>query len=81
MTLRILLIGEIHAEENEGGAEEKPDGNLLVEQPPGKEYGGDGIEVDPVRSDHRTKFTNDPVPSEVAEHRGNDTQEKEVEEN
>ena len=66
MILRLLLIGEVHTEEDEGGTEEEPNGDLLVEQPPGKEYGGDGIEVDPVRSDHRTKFTNDPVPSEVA---------------
>jgi len=74
-----LLIGEVHAEEDKGGAEEEPEGDLLVEQPPGKEDGGDGIEVDPVRGNHRPELSDDPVPCEVAEHRGNDTEEEEVE--
>ena len=76
----ILLfpVGEVHTKEDESGAEEKPDGNLLVEQPPGEEDGGDGIEVDPVRRDDRTELADDPVPDEVTKHRGDDSQEEKI---
>ena len=76
----ILLfpVGEVHAEEDESGAEEEPNGDLLVEQPPGEQNGGDGIEVDPVRRDHRTELADDPVPDEVTKHRGDDSEEEEI---
>ena len=76
----ILLfpVGEVHTEENQGRAEEEPDGDLLVEQPPGKEDSGDGIEVNPVRSDDRTEFADDPVPGKVTKHRGDDSQEEKI---
>ena len=61
----LFLIGEVHTEEDECRAEEEPNGDLLVEQPPGEENGSDGIEVNPVRSDDRTKFADDPVPGKV----------------
>ena len=76
----ILLfpVGEVHSKEDESRAEEKPNGDLLVEQPPGKEDGGDGIEVNPVRSDDRTKFADDPVPGKVTKHRSDDSQEEKI---
>ena len=69
----VFLIGEVHADKDKGRAEEEPKGDPLIEQPPGKKDGGDGIEVDPVRSDNRAEFSDDPVPCEVTEHRGNDS--------
>ena len=74
----LFLVGEIHAEENEGGTKEEPDGNLLMEQPPGEDDRGDGIEVDPVRGDNSAEFADDPVPHDVTEHRSDDTQEEQV---
>ena len=76
----ILLfpVGEVHSKEDESGAEEEPDGDLLVEQPPGKEDSGDGIEVNPVCGDDRTELPDDPVPDEVTKHRGDDSQEEKI---
>ena len=76
--LLLFPIGEVHAEEDEGRAEKEPDGDFLVEQPPGEQNGGDGIEVDPVRRDHRTELADDPVPGEITEHRGDDSQEEKI---
>ena len=75
-----LPVSKIHTNKDESRAEKEPNGDLLVEQPPGEENAGDGIEVDPVRRDDRTEFADDPVPGEVTEHRGNDSQEEEIEE-
>ena len=76
----ILLfpVGEVHTEEDKGRAEEEPNGDLLVEQPPGKEDSGDGIEVNPVCGDDRTELADDPVPDEVTKHRGDDSQEEKI---
>ena len=74
----LFLIGEVHAEEDEGRAEKEPNGDLLVEQPPSKENGGDGIEVNPVCGDDRTELADDPVPDEVTKHRGDDSQEEKI---
>ena len=52
-----------------------------MEQPPGKEDGGDGVEVDPVGGDDGTELANDPVPEEEAEHGGDNAQEEQIEEN
>ena len=71
-------VSKIHANEDEGRAEKEPKGDVLMKQPPGEEDGGDGIEVNPVRSDDRTKFADDPVPGEVTEHRGDDSQEEKI---
>ena len=68
-----FLIGQVHAGKDEDGAEEEPDGNLLVEQPPGKEDGSDGVEINPVGGNHSTKLADDPVPTKITDHRGNDT--------
>ena len=68
LTLSVVPIGEIHACKDEDGAEEEPDGNLLVEEPPSEEDGGDGVEIDPVGSNDGAEFADDPVPDEVAEH-------------
>ena len=76
--LLLFPIGEVHAEEDEGRAEEEPNGDLLVEQPPGKEDGGDGIEVNPVGGDDGTQLTDDPVPDEETDHGGHNTQEQQV---
>ena len=77
--LLLFPIGEVHAEEDEGRAEKEPDGDFLVEQPPGEEDGGDRIEVNPVCGDDRTELADDPVPGEITEHRGDDSQEEEIE--
>ena len=74
----MFSVGEIHTCEDEDGAKKEPGGNLLVEEPPGEEDGGDGIEVDPVSSDDGTQFTDDPVPDEVAEHRGDNAEEEKI---
>ena len=63
-----LPVSKIHAHKDESRAEKEPNGDLLVEQPPGEENGGDGIEVDPVCCDHRAEFADDPVPDKVTEH-------------
>ena len=74
----LFPVGEVHTEEDKGRAEKEPDGDFLVEQPPGEEDGGDGIEVDPVRRDDRTELADDPAPGEVTEHRGDDSEEEEI---
>ena len=73
-------VGKEHTGEDEDGAEEEPDGDLLVEQPPGEEDGGQGVQVDPVGGDDGTELADDPVPNEEAEHRGDDAEEEKVEE-
>ena len=78
-SFRLLFpVGEIHANKNQGRAKEEPDGNLFAEQPPGKNDRGDGMEIDPVRSKDRADFADDPVPSEITEHRGDDTKEEKI---
>ena len=72
------FVCEVHAKEDEGRAKEKPNGNLFMEQPPCKDNRGDGIEIDPVGGNDCSEFADDPVPEEIAEHRGNDTQEEEI---
>ena len=64
----LFLIGEVHTEEDECRAEKEPNGDLLVEQPPGEKDGGDGIEVNPIRGDDRTEFADDPIPGKVTKH-------------
>ncbi len=76
-----LLISEVHAYEDKEGAEEEPDGDLFVEQPPGKEDGGDGVEIDPVGGKDSSQFADDPVPEDVADHGGYNAQEQEVKNN
>ena len=68
LTLSVVPIGEIHACKDEDGAEEEPDGDLLMEEPPGEEDSGDGVEIDPVGGNNGTQLADDPVPDEVAEH-------------
>ena len=43
-----IFIAEIHAQKDEDGAKEEPRCDLLVEQPPCEDDGGDGVEIDPV---------------------------------
>ena len=74
----LLLVGQIHANKNEGRAKEEPNSDLLVEQPPGKADRGDGIEIDPVGGNDSSEFADDPVPKQIADHRGDDTQEQQV---
>lgn len=49
-----------------------------MEQPPGEEDGGDGIEVNPVGGDNGSESADDPVPRHVTEHRGYDTEEQQI---
>ena len=75
------FFGEEHACEDEGGAEKEPDGDLFVEEPPGEENGGDGVEIHPVGGDDGTEFADDPIPGDITDHRGNDTQKQQIQEN
>ena len=43
-----LAVAEVHAGEDEEGAEEEPGGDGFAEEPPGKKDGGDWIEIYPV---------------------------------
>ena len=72
----MALVSKVYAEEDEDGAEEEPEGNLLVEEPPGEEDGGDWIEIDPVGGDDSSELADDPVPEEVAEHGGDNAEEQ-----
>ncbi len=75
-----IFIAEIHAEEDEGGAKEEPRCDLLVEQPPCEDDGGDGIEIHPVGGDDGTQFADHPVPCQETEHRCHHSEEQQVEE-
>jgi len=51
---------------------------LLVEEPPGEEYGSDGIEIDPVGGNNGSEFAHNPVPKQEAEHGGDDAQKEDA---
>ena len=74
-------ISQIHAEEDEQGAEKEEDGDLLGEDDPGEEDGSDGVEVDVVGGDDRPELRHHPVPGEEAGHRGHTAEEKQVQKN
>lgn len=59
---RRRTAAKVHAGKDEDGAEEEPGGDLLVEEPPGEEYGSDGIEIDPVGGNNGSEFADNPVP-------------------
>ena len=71
-------FGKYHADDDECATEQEPDGDMLAEQPPGKEDGEDGVEVDPVGGYHRSQLTYYPVPQDVAQHAGHHAQEQQV---
>ena len=75
------LIGQVHAGEDEDGADEEINGDLLGEDGPGEENGGDGVEIDVVGGCDCTEFLQDPVPGEEAPHRGDAAEEQQIEEN
>ena len=58
-----------HAKEDKGCAEEEIDGDLLGEDSPGEEDGGDGIEIYIIGGDDGSQFLQHPVPSQETEHR------------
>ena len=76
--MRRTPAAEVHAGEDEDGAEKEPRGDLFVEQPPGTDDGGDGVEIHPVGGDDSSQLADDPVPEQVTDHRGNDTQEQDI---
>ena len=76
-----VMVAHVHTDEDEGGTHEEPDGDLFTEQPPGKENGGDGVEIDPVGGDDDAEMLDDKVPGEVADHGGYDAEEHQVPEN
>ena len=71
-------VGQKHAEEDEDGAEEEPGGDVLVEQPPGEDDGGEGVDIDPVGGNDRSQTADDPVPNEETNERGDDAEEEDV---
>ena len=69
---------EIHACEDEDGADEEIDGDAFGQDEPGKEDGGDGIEIDVVGCYHSTQLLDDPVPCQITEHGGDTTQKQQI---
>ena len=74
----VMLLGEEHAGEDEGGAEDEVEGDLLVKNGPGEDNGDYGIEIDVVGADNGTKFSENPVPSEKTGHGGNAAKEQQI---
>ncbi len=64
----LLPIGEIHADENQGGTDEEEDGDALVEYQPRKDNRGDGIDVNVVGGRDGTDGLQRPVPRHEAHH-------------
>ena len=64
----LLPVGEIHADENQGGTDEEEDGDALVEYQPRKDYRGDGIDVNVVGGRDGTYGLQRPVPRDEAHH-------------
>ena len=52
----MVFLGEEHAGEDEGGAEDEVEGDLLIENGPGEDNGDYGIEIDVVGADNGAKF-------------------------
>ena len=73
-----LTVAEVHAHEDEQGAGEEIEGDALGEDQPGKEYGGDGIEIDIVGDDDGSEFLDGPVPSQITEHGGYAAQKQQI---
>ena len=64
----LLPIGEIHADEDQGGTDEEEDGDALVEYEPRKDNRGDGIDVNVVGGRDGTDGLQRPVPRHKAHH-------------
>lgn len=77
----MFFITEIHARQDEYRTHQEPRRDLLMQQPPSEDDGGDGVKIDPVGSNDSTKFADDPIPYDVTTHRSNNTQEEKVEKN
>ena len=78
MNLFFLPIRKIHASKDQDGSKQEPDGNLFMKKPPGKQDGGDWIEIHPVSSHNSPQPTDHPVPCHITDHRGHDPQEEQV---
>ena len=76
-----MLIRQHHSHEYQHRAEQEPQGDALAEHQPGKEDGGDGIEIDVVSSHDGPQFLQHPVPGQETTHGGHAAEEEEVEEN
>ena len=71
--LLIPFIGQVHAGEDEDGAKEEVDGDLLTEDGPSEDDRGDGIEIDVVGGDDGGELFKYQVPHQVTAHRGHAT--------
>ena len=58
----LTLVCEEHTKKDEGSSEKEVDGDLLGEDGPSEEDGGNGIEIDVVGGDDCTQFLQYPVP-------------------
>ena len=74
-------IAEVHAYEDEQGAEEEIDGDAFGEDEPGKEHRGDGVEINGVGNHDGSQFLDDPIPRQVTDHGSYTTQEQQVGQN
>ena len=77
----MFFITEIHARQDEYRTHQEPRCDLLMQQPPSEDDGGDGVEIDPVGSNDSAEFADDPVPNNITPHRSNNTQKQQVEKN
>jgi len=78
LLMTMMFLGEVHAGKNEGGAKDKVDGYLLVEDSPGEDDGDYGIEIDVVGADNGAEFSENPVPSEETGHGGDAAKEQQI---
>ena len=73
-----MFLGEVHAGKNEGGAKDEVEGNMLAEDGPREDNGDYWIEIDVVGADDGSQLLENPVPCEIAPHRGNAAKEQEI---
>ena len=73
-----FLVCHIHAQQDAGGTHQEVGGDFLIEHPRSKYHGGDGIEIHPVGSLHRSQFRDAPVPGKETDHGGQTTQKEQV---
>ena len=78
LLITMMLLGEVHASKNEGGTEDKVEGNLLAEDGPSEDDCDYGIEIDVVSADEGSELLENPVPRQETRHGGDAAEEQEI---
>lgn len=73
-----LPIRQIHTQQDKDRANDEIDRYLFRENQPGKEDGGDGIEVNIIGGSDGAEFLHYPVPRQETKHGGHATEEKQI---